>query len=47
MGKLPSSNKKAMIACEKSNYNIAECFPEVRKTLKMPNGGVENFTNTT
>jgi len=33
--------KSAMVACENSNYNIVECFPEVRKTSKMPNGGVK------
>lgn len=33
--------KQAMIACEKSNNNIDQCFPEVRKTSKMPNGGVK------
>lgn len=33
--------KSAMVACENSNYNIIECFPEVKKTSKMPNGGVK------
>lgn len=32
--------KSAMVACENNNYNIVECFPEVRKTFKMPNGEV-------
>jgi len=35
--------KNAMIACENSNYTIAGCFPEVRKTSKMPNGGVKKI----
>lgn len=35
--------KNAMVACENSNYNIVECFPEVRKTSKMPNGGVKKI----
>ena len=35
--------KSAMVACENSNYNIVECFPEVRKTSKMPNGGVKKI----
>lgn len=33
--------KNAMVACENSNYNVVECFLEVRKTSKMPNGGVK------
>lgn len=33
--------KSAMVACKNSNYNIIECFPEVSKTSKMPNGGVK------
>jgi len=33
--------KSAMVACENSNNNIVECFPEVRKTSKMPNGGAK------
>lgn len=33
--------KSAMVACKNSNYNIIECFPEVGKTSKMPNGGVK------
>ena len=32
-----------MVACENSNYNIVECFLEVRKTSKMPNGGVKEI----
>ncbi len=35
--------KNAMVACENSNYNIVGCFPEVRKTSKMPNGGVKKI----
>lgn len=35
--------KSAMIACENSNYDVFECFLEVRKTSKMPNGGVKNI----
>lgn len=35
--------KNAMVACENSNYNVVECFPEVRKTSKMPNGGVKEI----
>lgn len=30
---------KAMIACENSNISVSECFSEVGKTSKMPNGG--------
>ena len=29
-----------MIACENSGHNVAECFPEVRKTSPMPHGGM-------
>ena len=25
--------KRAMISCENSGHNVAECFPEVRKTF--------------
>lgn len=32
--------KRAMIACENSGHNVAECFPDVRKTSPMPHGGV-------
>lgn len=32
--------KRAMIACENSGRSTLECFPEVRKTSPMPNGGV-------
>lgn len=35
--------KKTKNACDNSNYNIVECFPEVRKTSKMPNGGVKEI----
>lgn len=35
--------KSAMIACQNSNYDVLECFPEVRKTSKMPNGGVKKI----
>ena len=24
---------KAMIACDSSNYNVGDCFPEVRKSI--------------
>lgn len=34
--------KRAMIACKTSNYEVYECFPELRKTLEMPKGGVKN-----
>ena len=37
--------KSAMVACENSNYNIVECFPEVRKTSKMPKGGVKEIVD--
>jgi len=30
---------KAIIACENSNISACECFSEVGKTSKMPNGG--------
>lgn len=35
--------KSAMVACENINYNIVECFPNFRKTSKMPNGGVKEI----
>lgn len=35
--------KNAMISCENSNYSVVECFPDLRKTSKMPNGGVKNM----
>lgn len=35
--------KKAMISCKNSNYNTFECFVEVDKTSKMPNGGVKKI----
>ena len=31
--------KKAMIACENSQVSIKQCFSQVGKTSKMPNGG--------
>lgn len=34
--------KRAMIACENSGRSTLECFPEVRKTSPMPNGGVKD-----
>ena len=37
--------KRAMIACENSGHNICECFPEVRKTSKMPKGGVKSLVD--
>ena len=30
-----------MIACENSGRSVNECFPEVRKTSKMPKGGTK------
>ena len=35
--------KRAMIACENSGRSTLECFPEVRKTTPMPNGGVKDI----
>jgi len=35
--------KRAMIACENSGRSTSECFPEVRKTSPMPNGGVKDI----
>jgi DNA-damage-inducible protein D len=32
---------KAILACKNSGYDKDECFAEVSKTLKMPNGGVK------
>ena len=37
--------KRAKIACENSGHGISECFPEVRKTSKMPNGGVKQIAD--
>ena len=37
--------KRAMIACENSGKDVSVCFPEVRKTSKMPNGGVKNIVD--
>ncbi len=37
--------KRAMIACENSGHTIYECFPEVRKTSKMPKGGFKNLVD--
>ena len=31
--------KKALIACENSNISVDECFSNLGKTSKMPNGG--------
>lgn len=36
--------KRAMIACENSGKDVSLCFPEVRKTSKMPNGGVKTIS---
>ena len=36
--------KRAMIACENSGKDVGLCFPEVRKTSKMPNGGEKIIT---
>ena len=33
--------KRAMLACENSGRSVDECFPEVRKTSNMPNGGTK------
>ena len=30
-----------MVACKNSGYDVKQCFVEVNKTLKMPNGGVK------
>lgn len=35
--------KKAMISCETSKQVVAEHFPEVRKTLKMPNNATKDI----
>ena len=35
------SIKKAMIACETSNNNISDHFPDVRKTITMPKGATK------
>ncbi len=35
--------KKAQIACIQSNKDISIHFPEVRKTLEMPNGGFKKI----
>jgi DNA-damage-inducible protein D len=38
--------KKAMIACENSKIPVQQCFSQLGKTSKMPNGGekyVEDF----
>lgn len=32
---------KAMLACKNSGFNTDECFAEVSKTSKMPNGGTK------
>lgn len=37
--------KRAMIACENSGHTIYECFPEVRKTSKMPKGGFKDLVD--
>lgn len=37
--------KRAMIACKNSGQEVDLCFPEVRKTSKMPNGGVKSITD--
>ena len=36
---------RAMIACENSGRRVDECFPEVRKTSRMPNGGEKSITD--
>jgi hypothetical protein len=30
-----------MIACQNSGYDVLQCFREVTKTSKRPNGGVK------
>lgn len=35
--------EKAKNACNNSNYNVSQCFVEVAKTSKMPNGGVKKI----
>lgn len=35
--------EKAKNACYNSNYNVIECFVEVDKTSKMPNGGTKKL----
>lgn len=35
--------QKAKNACNNSNYNVSECFVEIDKTSKMPNGGVKKI----
>ncbi len=37
--------KRAMIACENSGHTVYECFPEVRKTSKMPKGGFKDLVD--
>lgn len=34
---------KAKNACRNSNYNVSECFVDINKTSKMPNGGVKKI----
>ncbi len=34
---------KAKIACQNSQQSVSECFPDVRKTSPMPNGGVKEI----
>ncbi len=36
---------KSKKACENSGYNAFECFVEVSKTSKMPNGGVKKIVD--
>lgn len=31
--------RRAMVACQNSGQQVEGCFPEVRKTSKMPNSG--------
>lgn len=37
--------KRAMVACENSGRDVLQCFPEVRKTSEMPNGGTKNIVD--
>lgn len=37
--------KKAKIACENSKIDVSECFVDINKTSKMPNGGVKTISD--
>ena len=36
---------KAKNACKNSNFNVLECFVDINKTSKMPNGGVKKISD--